>query len=311
MTYFHIAAGAIFALVPFAAQAEFPERPINIVLPFGAGGADAITRAFALEMAEVVGQNVVVSSQPGAGGTIGTAAGATAEPDGYTLTFQAVGPMATQPHLRELPYDQDSWSYVCRWYDEPVVLMTGGDSEIDSVEELVAMAQADPNSLVYGAGPGSVPHLAMLDFASQLGLELRLLPSSGGSADAMQGMANGTVDLHAGPGVLLSRFEVRPLALFGTERAASLPDLPTMSELGSDVVFTLWGGLSAPAGTPDDVIEVLANACETIVTSASFIETLANLNFGASYAGPDEYRAFAQAELEKYGVIIANSSLAR
>lgn len=297
------------SLIGGAAHADFPDRPISIVVPFGAGAADAIARSFGLELGRILETDVVVINAPGAGGTIGTAQAAGADPDGYTLSFQAVGPMATQPHLRDLPYDSESWEYVCRLYDGPAVLMTAAEPKYDTLESVISAAKDNPGEVVYGAGPGSVPHLAMLKFADEIDADMKLLPATGGSADSIKGFASGVVDLHAGPAILLSRFDVTPLAIFGEERSADFPELPTMKELGHDVVFSFWGGIAVPKSTPSEIVNKLSTACQEVVDAEGFADAMKKFKFPINFGNPDEYDAFARSELEKYGAIIEASGL--
>ena len=264
------AVSAVLVATGAAAQ-QYPSGPVTVIVPFGAGGgADSVMRAMQSKFAEILGEDVVVRNVSGAGGTVGAAEVASASADGQTLGFLPIGPATTQPHLRDLPYDIDSWDFVCRVTNSPVFLLTTKDSGLDSVEAVVEAAQAEPGKLAYGTpAPGSVPHLVMMAANDALGTEMKHVPHQG-SAEVFRSLAGGVVQFYANIPVDIERGDLQPLAVFAEERYPGYPDVPTMAELGHDLEFSIWYGMFAPAGTPGAVVQQLSDACGDTVASEEF-----------------------------------------
>jgi len=258
---------------PARGQEAFPARPIQIVNPYPAGGAtDLMARALAAGLAARFGQPVVVVNRDGAAGAIGTAGVARAAPDGYTLAFVpalvlSVLPV-TQPNsgLRA-----DSLRPVCQMFSNAQAIAVRADSPWRSLGELVAAARAAPGRVTYGSlGVASIPHLAMLQWTAAAGLDMAHIPYRGDGAVLTEVLAG---RLDAGAIVLGSasgRTDIRLLAVFDTARNPAFPDVPTAIEAGFDVAPTSFGGLMAPAGTPDDRIAVLEAACAEVAASDSY-----------------------------------------
>ena len=175
-------AGLVAGLVLTAstAFAEYPERTINMLVPFGAGGGtDVPARFFAAEMEGILGQNIVVSNVEGAGGTVGATQLSQAEPSGYNLGFLPVGTTTTQPHLKRTSYDADSWIPICMVSQGPFYLVVAEDSSIKTVDDYIAMANGDGLKFA-GAGPGSMAHVAQLTLDNKLGVTTQYIPTKGG-----------------------------------------------------------------------------------------------------------------------------------
>lgn len=258
---------------PARAQEAFPARPIQIVNPYPAGGAtDLMARALAAGLAARFGQSVVVVNRDGAAGAIGTAGVARAAPDGYTLAFVpalvlTVLPV-TQPNsgLRA-----DSLRPICQMFSNAQAIAVRADSPWRSLNDLVAAARAAPGRVTYGSlGVASIPHLAMLQWKAAAGLDMAHIPYRGDGAVLTEVLAG---RLDAGAIVLGSasgRTDIRLLAIFDTARNPAFPDVPTAIEAGFDVAPTSFGGLMAPAGTPDDRIAVLEAACAEVAASENY-----------------------------------------
>ena len=164
---------AAAGLTTAVAAAEFPAKPVTIIVPFSAGGGtDITTRTLAGPMAEALGIEIIVKNTAGAGGTIGAAETARANADGYTIGMMPVGPMTTQPHLRKLPYDPDSFDYICQAYSAPSSLVVRKDSAFNTLQDMLDYAKANPGELNYGVqAVGSIPHVAGLGLAVASGAE--------------------------------------------------------------------------------------------------------------------------------------------
>ena len=303
-----LASAALIATASFASADDFPSKPVTLVVPFSAGGGtDGVARAFQQDFAEALGSNVVVKNTAGASGTIGAAEAAAAKADGYTLGFLPIGPATIQPHLRDLPYDLNSWEFVCNVTASPVVFLVNKDSEASTFEDAMAAIKGGEN--IYGSsGPGTIPHLAMAATADAVGAEMKHVPHKG-TANAMKSMAGGVIQYFADTPVMLSRFEVKALAAYTAERIPALPDVPTMSELGHDLEFSVWRGIFAPKGTPADVVEKLSMACETAAGSEGFKAFAAETNTDILFKNSADFAAFAQSEFEKNGDILKAAGL--
>ncbi len=262
-----------FFAAPASAQDAFPSRPIQIVNPYPAGGAtDLMARALASGLAARFGQPVVVVNRDGAAGAIGTAGVARAAPDGYTLAFVpalvlSVLPV-TQPNSGLRP---DSLRPICQMFSNAQAIAVRADSPWRSLGDLVAAARSAPGRVTYGSlGVASIPHLAMLQWTAAAGLDMAHIPYRGDGAVLTEVLAG---RLDAGAIVLGSasgRTDIRLLAIFDTARNPAFPDVPTAIEAGFDVAPTSFGGLMAPAGTPDDRIAVLEAACAEVAASESY-----------------------------------------
>jgi tripartite-type tricarboxylate transporter receptor subunit TctC len=295
---------------PASAQAQYPSRPVTMVVPFNAGGAtDNVARLAAPFFEKSLGGNVVVKNSTGAAGTIGAAEVASARPDGHTIGVLAIGPMTTQPHLRKLVYGIDSFIPICMLYRSPVVATVTKSSPYNSLEELKRAAESKPNGLVYGSpGPGSIPHISAFALAKALGVQMKHIPHSGG-AEVAKSMMGGVVQLLVDVSSNVALFDLRPLAVAHAERIPELPDVPTLKELGYDLEFAIWFGVFAPKGTPSDVVAKLDKGCDSTGTSAEFAANMKKFKAAVSYMPRKEFTAYVTADFEKNGKVLEEAGL--
>lgn len=295
-----------------AMAADFPAKPVTIVVPFAAGGGtDITTRTLAGPMAEALGVEIVVKNTAGAGGTIGTAETARAKADGYTIGMMPVGPMTTQPHLRKLPYDPGSFDYICQAYSAPSSLVVKKDSKFNSLSEMLAFAKENPGKLNYGVqAVGSIPHVAGLGLASATGAEFTFIPYKG-SAPTFKAMLDGSVDMFVAHISFLTKNsdQVKSLAMFTSERVSTAQDLPTSGDQGVPLHFPIWGGLVAPKGIPAEAKEKLQAACAAGMNSDGFKERMGQLRTPISFMGGDEFKAFVQSEYAKNEKLLSDAGL--
>lgn len=303
-----LAAGSVAFFTP--AQAQYPSRPVTMVVPFNAGGGtDNVARLAAPHFEKALGGNVVVKNSTGAAGTIGAAEVASARPDGHTIGMLAIGPMTTQPHLRKLVYGIDSFIPICMLYRSPVVATVTKTSPYNSLEELKRAAEAKPNGLIYGSpGPGSIPHISAFALAKALGVQMKHIPHSGG-AEVAKSMMGGVVQLLVDVGSNVALFDLRPLAVAHSERLPELADVPTMKELGYDLEFAIWFGVFAPAKTPADVVAKLDKACEAAGTSPEFAANMKKFKSAVTYMPRKEFTAYVKADFEKNGKVLEEAGL--
>ncbi len=281
---------------PMTALAAFPEKPIEIVVPFNAGGGtDIMTRIFAEHLADALESPVVVVNRPGAGGEVGMTEVAEAAPDGYKLIVINTPNVLTIPVEREARFSVDSFDLLGTIAEDPGTLSVLDDSEITSIEELAAAAGAAPDEITFGtAGVGSAGHIAVLLFEQAAGVSMRHIPYSG-SSEVRTGLLNGDIMVAtANLGEALTFADGQPWRILGvmaSERVASQPDLPTFAEAGFPITAGSLRGLGAPAGTPDDVLETLRTAMAEVMASEAFIEASAAANVPLRYLDHEAHAA--------------------
>ncbi len=265
--------------VPLSAVAEtFPERPIQVVVPFAAGGGlDLNARNFAQALSEVLKQPVAVTNRDGAAGTIGLQMVATSKPDGYTLAFTPAVSLSSEPHrLKSIAYNLESFKYVCQVFDNIFAVAVPKDSPYQSIQDIVSDARKSPGSVSYGtSGTGSIPHLGTSDIELVSKAELTHIPYKG-DAPMLQDLIAARLGFGA---VLASSItnqvqagSLRLLAVYSDQRHPSFPQVPTLKEAGVPVVQLSFGGVMVPAKTPPEVIATLEAGCKKAVQSDNYRE---------------------------------------
>jgi len=293
--------------VPAAdAQSSWPEHPIQLIVPFPAGGAvDVIARPFAERFGELLHQSVVVVPRDGASGTIGMAAVASSKPDGYTLAFTPSGPLTIQPHvIATLPYKPENLVPLCQLYASEYIVAVRADSPYRTLDEFVKAARAQPGKLTYGfGGVATSPHLAILQFVNAAGIDMLGVPFRGDPA-AILALRAGEID-SATLNIGLAKAQgFRALATFAEKRQAEFPDAPTMKEMGYPVVSTAYGGLVAPRGVPPDAMRKIEAACETAGHDERFTRAVRQSSQEPVYRSSAEFaRVLAQDSEVKRDVI--------
>lgn len=294
-----------------AALADYPEKNIEVIISYGPGSnTDTGGRLFMNAMVKALGDgaNYVPVNVAGAGGTIGTAQLAASPADGYTLGYNPIATLTIQPHLRPLPYGEDSFEPICKVTETPAAVMVDPAGPIQTMDELVAAAKAGD---VVGAGPapGSLPFIAAMSAIKAYGIDdIKYLPVGGGSkaaAAVLGGDATMSTDLYSAA----ANRGLKALAILGDERRPDAPDVPTLKELGHDVQLSVWFGLVAPAGTPEDVINKLSAACAEAVTDQAFIDGMAAARHVIDYQGREEFQAFYAQQFANNRQLLVNIGL--
>lgn len=281
-----VAAAMAVSAGPALAQ-NFPDRPIEVTVPFSPGAVtDVLGRALADGMSRAIGQRVLVVNKAGATGALGTAAVARAAADGYSVLFTAAVSMTVLPiQNRQVGYDLKNFDPICQTFKNEMVIVVKPGSPFTSAADIVAAAKAKPGAVNYGhLGVASIPHLAMIELAQYAKVEFNAIPYKG-DADVMQQVLGGQVEFGA---VVLSSAVgsgLKIVGLFANARNPSIPDVPTLKEQGLDVAPSSFGGLSGPAGLPAPIKAKLAAACETAAKG----ETYAKL--ARSVGQPNDYYA--------------------
>ena len=305
----------VFAFVR-PSLAEYPERPVTIVVPFVPGGAnDIVVRILTEPLGKALGQSVVVENRGGAGGNIGAAAVARAQPDGYTILMGSTS-FAVNPSLyRRAAYDPfKDFAPVVDMVFFPCVIAVRKDTPIDSFADLLKATKAAPGKLNYSTpGNGTLPHLAAELLKIKAGIDIVHVPYAG-AGPAVRALLAGTVEV----GVLsmsvglpqVQAGTVKALAVTGRERWADLPDIPTLAEAGyPEAAAETWQGFFAPAGTPTEAVERLAKETIQILRQPDIREKYRNAGFGVTARGPHELGDRLAEEYPKWKAVIEKAGL--
>lgn len=277
-----LTAGLGVAAAATAASTDWPQRPIQIIVPFQAGSAtDLITRQLGVALGKELGQSVVVENRPGAAAAIGSTAAARAKPDGYTLLMSGPASMVTNALMMpNLSYDPESFEKIALVAQTPNVLLSSPAMPFKTLEEMVAYAKANPGKLSYASfGTGTTSHLAGELLKQQAGIDLLHVPYKG-AGEAIPALLGGQVSMYfdtimtALPQV--NTGALNALAISTGERSDMAPDIPTVAEQGyPGFDIAPWYGLVAPGGTPPEVIEKVSAAVQKIVKDDDFQAQLA------------------------------------
>lgn len=299
------------------AAAEYPERPIRIVVPSPAGdGSDVLARALSKAMGESMGQSFVIDNKPGAGGSIGAQQVARAAPDGYTLFLANASSHGVTPGLYpSLPYDSVAdFTPVALIATAPNVLVVRADAGIASYADYVRQARQQPGKLtIASAGSGSLSHLSAELLRSSAGIDLLNVPYKGAAPALTDIMGGQVMSLIINiPSVLphIANKRLVPLAVTSARRAAALPDVPTLVESGVSGYDTVaWFGLLAPARTPPEVVQKLHAQLQQALRQPEVRDTLSRLGAESSGAGPRDFGLFMRSEMAKYATVIKNAAI--
>lgn len=314
MTKFAALAMAGLLALPFsgsAARADYPERQITIVIGFPPGGADVFTRMIAEHMTQALGVPVVVENRPGASGTIGAQAVATARPDGYTILFATNGNAANAKLLYpNLPYDpQTDLRPIMRLGTSSMVITAGAQQPYTNLAEFIDFAKANPGQVsVAHPGVGGLGHVAMEYIKREAGIDVKIIPYTGSGTlipDLLAGHIQASSDSMPSYLPYVQEGTVRYLAQLGPERNPLMPgDVPTLRESGIDFESYIWYSLLGPAGMPDEAVQVIN---DTVTEYLNMPETIAALEKLMITAGPTDPQGLADTitrELETWGPII-------
>ena len=299
-----LALAALFSATAYAA--DFPERPVQIIAPYAAGGGlDTITRTLAARLSTLWGQQVIVENRPGAGATIGTQAVVKSKPDGYTLLVGST-PLGIAPIVYPtLAYDaRRDLRPISLIGTTPEVLVVTPGLNVGTAAELVAAAKKDGKKLNFGsAGSGTLAHLAAAAFNQRLGLGGTHVPYKG-SNPALVDLIGGQIDwLFDTPSAVLQHArsgKLRALAVAAPQRSPQMPTVPTLLEAGyPDMDFRIWMALLAPAGTPEPVMARLQGGIAEIMKDPALRATLTTQGWDIVGSSAKDFATFLDGELPK------------
>jgi tripartite-type tricarboxylate transporter receptor subunit TctC len=296
--------------------ANYPTRPIKIIVPFApAGPTDIMARIVAQHLGEAIGGNVIVENRPGAGGNIGIGAAANADPDGYTLLITSSAYVVNPSLYVKIPYEPfKDFAPIAELGTSPNVILVDPKIGINSIADLIASAKADPNRFNYASpGSGTTPHLSgeLLKIAG--GIQMTHVPFPG-AGPAIQSILAGTVQVcsaalpPAHPHIVSGT--LKALAVTGAVRWFDLPNVPTMVDLGyKDFIADTFQGFLAPAKTPPEIVQLLATKSIEILKTSKIADQLRNNGFEVIARGPDGMQKRITDEVPKWKKIITEAGI--
>ncbi len=295
-----LAAGALVSnFSPSAFAADYPERPITIIVPYGAGGTtDIFGRALAASLGKELKQSVVVENKPGANGTMGAVAMKQTRPDGYTLTVVPLG-VFRQPYIQKTTYDPvKDLKYISMVANYNYAIAVNAKSPWNSIKDLIEHTRKNPDTVFYGASVRySVPEFIMMDLAKKVGLKWTSVPYKGDS-EAITSLLGDQVQAISVTNTILPFAQsgrVRILATTGEQRSPDFfPDVPTLKEAGYPVTMSSPFGIAGPAGTPDSIVKVLDTAIARALKDPMLVAAAARYGIGINYMSNDKYTAYAK-----------------
>ena len=301
-----------------AALAQYPTKPVHIVVPYPAGGAvDAFARVLTQQLSEMWGQQVVVDNRPGASTMIGAEQVAKSPPDGYTLLLTAELTLVIVPHLYEkIQYDPlRDFAPVVALVSATQALVANPSLPVKTVKDLVALAKAKPGQLTFGSfGNGSTGHLNMEVLQAMTGARFNHIPYNG-AGPAMNDVIGGHIDfMLAALSIVKGNVQAGKLHMIGVgsnHRSGEFPDVPTLSESGAPgFEAKSWFGLVAPAGTPPDVIKKINQDVTRVISDHAFAEKyLAAQGLESITGTPEQFAAFVRAETVRWGKIVKDADV--
>ena len=310
-----MAAVAVAALGVGAASAQddYPSNTITIVVPFAAGGpTDTVARLVAESMGETLGQQVVIENVGGAGGTLGARRAAQAEPDGYTLLLHHIG-MATSPALYEdLPFDpSEDFAPIGLVTEVPMTLVARPDFPPEDLQGLVDHVKKNADEVTYAhAGTGAASQLCGMLFMQAIETPVVTVPYKG-TGPAMTDLMGGQVDFMCDQTTnttnQIKADMIKAYTVFTDERLEALPDVPTAKEAGLEIPISIWHGLYAPAGTPEDIITELSDALQKALADPKVVERFAELGtepVPAEAATPAALQEKLTSEIDRWEPVI-------
>ena len=315
MRKFVIAGALALAASAACAQDDYPNRPVEIVVPFAAaGGTDLIARVLADRLSEQLGKRFIVINRPGASTNIGTAVVVNAAADGYTLLLTSISLAANPALYRKLPFaPQRDLAPIALIANSPSILVVTPSLPVNSVAELVAYMKAHPGELNYASyGAGSGPHLAAGLFQDITGTSMQHVPYSGGGP-ATLAVLRGEVQVYlAGSlavGAQIQSGGVKPLAIAADKRTPSLPNLPTFREQGIDFVTGTWFGLLAPAKTPPAIVALLNREVQAALRSDMVKARIAEQGSDVVGGSAEDFARFLKEETERLSAVIRRANI--
>lgn len=302
-------------LVPSPGIAQqYPNGPIKIRVPYAAGGTDFQIRALLPLLAKELGDAaLIVENQGGAGGQVGAMSVANAAPDGNTLLFTGGGPVLVVPMIRKLNYSLDSFTPIANVTATPLIMVARANAPYKTIQELIAYAKQNPGVINYASvGAGSSPHIVTEAFLEAAKVKMTHVPYTG-TADVITSLIAGNTDVTIGvSGALLPHVldgKMRLLASTGTSRSEFAPEVPSLRELGLDVVEITKFALFAPKGLPEPILAKLSGAVRNAVNSPEYGAMMRKMYTTVSYMGPADTKIAFTQDAKVYREVLIRSGI--
>lgn len=305
--------GAAGFAAPAVAQADYPNRPVVLIVPYGAGGvSDVVARALALSMGKQLGQSIIIENKPGAGASMGVMDMKNAKPDGYRLTLSPVG-IFRQPHIQKVAYDPIAdLTYVAAYMSYDFLLAVAQDSPFKSVKDIVEQSKKQPGSVDYGTpGKFSANHVLMALLEKKAGVQFTHVPYKG-DAEAVNALIAGHTKTGVFGNTVLPHMQsgkLRALAIASETRPPAFANVPTFREQGYDVVTPSPLGIAGPRGLPPEIVRKLEAAVKSAMDDPAFQQAAANYGVRLEYRNAQDYSAFAKKAFAEEGAIVQSIGL--
>ena len=310
---------AALAATPFApragAQAVWPNRPVRVMVPYPpAGGADTTARIVFAKLGELLGQQFVIENRGGAGGTIGEAVVAKADPDGYTVLHDATAFSVNSSLYSNLPFDYGKdFDPVALVSLVPNILVVTPSVPVKTVADVIALAKAAPDGIeMASSGNGTLQHLSLEMFRHQTGIKISHVPYRGGGL-ALNDVMSGQVKFFFANGSsvvgLIQGGKVKAIAHTGKGRLASLPDTPPVSDTLSGFEAYEWNGVFVPHGTPAAIVKTLNSSLNAALRDPNVVSRFEQLNIESRTTTPQEFAAFVQDQMALWSKVVKEANI--
>lgn len=299
---------------PVEPALDYPKETIKVIIPKGAGGGtDTTARGLLQFVNNHCDAEFLAENNPGGGGVIGMTQGALAEPDGYTLTMCTVE-LAMMPHQGISGVTPDDFRGICAPIADPACLVVPADSPYNNVDEFVAAAKENPDTITVGnSGTGAIWHLAAVAMEDQYDIKVKHVPYADGTSACVAALVGGHIQAAmSAPSSVKAQVEAGELKILGVmsdERSAVCPDVPTFKELGLDFSIRAWAALCVPKDTPQEIVDYLVDAFKATCEDPEFVEYMANQGITAQNICGDDCDSMMKDDFAYFKDIIAKMDL--
>ncbi|RKF22172.1 tripartite tricarboxylate transporter substrate binding protein [Alginatibacterium sediminis] len=288
-----------------ASAADYPSKNIRLVVPFGAGGGtDAVGRTIANSAKDFLGQNISVMNRTGGAGAVGMSFGAQQRADGYTLTV-VTREIASLPQMGLMQHDQDDFKLIRLVNLDPAVVLVAADSPYNTINDLIAEAKANPGKVKFAST--AAPNFYLMALEKDQDIKLNAIPYNGASEAIPAVLGNHTDVTMVTPGEAISQLrsgQLKAIGVMSQERISYIPDVPTLTEQGVEVVTGTWRGIGAPKDTPDEVIEILGKAFDDAMATEEFKEFMAKGAMTIHNLNAEEFTQFVKEDTVALGTLV-------
>ena len=292
-------------LAVFAFGKSYPSKNINMVVPFSAGGGtDAVARKLGSLMEKELGTSVVIVNKTGGAGAVGMTYGATQKKDGYTITM-ITREIVSLPLMKLSPINYQNFELVSLVNVDPTVVVVEKDSKYKTVDDIIAEAKANPEKVKFAST--AKPNFYALAIENEAGVKFNHIPYNG-AGEVIPALLGKHADFSLmGPGEVIGQLkagQLKALGIMADNRIETLPDVPTLKELGHNVVSRTWRGIAVPKGTPKEIVDTLDAAIKKVTESEDFKEFMNNSTFGVQYLSQEDFKEFIEKDTETIDKIV-------